>query len=74
KTEADIFRATVQIQEAIATIEQIACENYRRYCLNQWQNLNLATDGERARYYYQEFQKADQQLNELQAQRISIED
>ncbi|MGK7878282.1 MAG: DNA primase [Xenococcaceae cyanobacterium] len=71
KTIKDIFRAPSCICSAIASLERVARQRYLNYCLQQWQNLNPATESERMQYYYQELQNAEWQIRELEEQRLA---
>lgn len=65
KQAQDIPRAPLLIRAATASLERVACEKHRRYCLEQWQKLSLATEPERMHYYYQEFHKVERRIQEL---------
>lgn len=65
KKQQDIVRTPLLIRAAVACLERVACEKHRRYCLEQWQKLNPATDPERREYYSQEFYRIDQRIREL---------
>ena len=67
----DILRLPVVINSAIATLELVACEKYRNYCLEQWQKLYHTNDRQNLQYYYQEFLNAEAQLKELKKQRLA---
>jgi DNA primase len=69
KTQNDILRASLVIQAAAACMEKVSCEKHRRYCLEQWQKLDPATDPERWQYYYQEFYESQQKIKQLEQQR-----
>ena len=70
KTEwEDSLRSPLVISAAIATLEKVSCEQYRRYCLQQWQTLDLSEEPEKMEYYYQELQAAKQRIKELDIQR-----
>ena len=68
-TWEDPQRIPFIIRTAIASLERVSCEKYRRYCLQQWQNLDPATEAERMQYYYREFQEAEQRIKELESLR-----
>ena len=61
----DPLRIPLIIRSAIASLERVACENYYRYCLQQWQTLDHSTEAERMQYYSQEIQNSKQRLKEL---------
>lgn len=71
KTNEDIFRSSLQINEAIATIEKIALDQYSQHCLIKWKECLKSNDLERTQYYYQEFLKSKQEIEILNQQRIS---
>ncbi|MBE9168125.1 DNA primase [Pleurocapsales cyanobacterium LEGE 06147] len=71
KTQEDIFRAKVRIQEAIASLEQVACTKYQLYCTEQLHNLDPTKDLERIQYYYQEIQHTAERIKELEQIRLS---
>ncbi len=66
----DIFRASMIIADAIAAIEKISVEQYSRYCLEKCQEFSQINDQERSQYYYQEFLKSKQEIDNLNQQRI----
>ncbi|AFZ20809.1 DNA primase [Allocoleopsis franciscana] len=75
KRQEDIVRTPLLIQAATASLERVTCEKHRRYCLEQWQKLNPATEPERWKYYSQEFYKVDQRIKELdQLRQFNISD
>ncbi len=61
KSKEDIFRASLQIQKVITSLEQESWKHYRRYCLEQWRYQ----DPDRQQYYWQELDSAQQRLKEL---------
>ena len=70
KTEwEDTLRSPLVINAAIATLEKVSCEQYRRYCLQRWQTLDLSKEPEQMEYYYKELQAAEQRIKELEQQR-----
>ena len=70
KTEwEDSLRSPLVISAAIATLEKVSCEQYRRYCLQQWQTLDVSQEPEKMAYYYQQLQAAEQRIKELDIQR-----
>ncbi|AOX01142.1 DNA primase [Moorena producens PAL-8-15-08-1] len=62
----DILRAPMVIQAAAASLEIVALEKHRRYCLEQWQKIDLSNDSQRKQYYWQECQDANRRLIELE--------
>lgn len=69
KRQEDLVRTPLLIRAATACLERVACEKHRRYCLEQWQKLDLSTDLQRKQYYWQEFCEADRRMKELDRQR-----
>lgn len=67
----DPLRLPLVINTAIAALERVRWENYRRYCLQQLQYLCLSQESERQEYYYQEFRAAIEQIEELDRQRLA---
>lgn len=70
KNSEDLCRAPLQIKKAIAVLERVAWDKYRRYCLYQWQQLDAETEIETKQYYFQEFRIAEQRLKELDRLRL----
>ncbi|NJK49447.1 DNA primase [Candidatus Gracilibacteria bacterium] len=62
----DSTRAPIVIRTAIASLEQVVREKYRRYCQQQIQQLSPNTDVEQMQYYYQEIQNTIVQIRELE--------
>lgn len=74
-TSMDLQRPGLVIQAAIATLEQTNYEKQKRYCLQQWQQLDPHTDQETIQHYMEQFYEAQRQLEILQQQRqFSIQD
>ena len=69
KTQHDIFRADISINEAIASLEQVNYQQREIYCNQQLQNLNLATDLQLMQYYLSEIQTAKKAIIELNQKR-----
>ena len=65
----EIDRPGLVVRAAIATMEQVACEKHKQYCLEQWQKLDPATESDRREYYYKEFYEAQHRALELRRQR-----
>jgi DNA primase len=65
KRQEDLARTPLLIRAAAACLEKVTYEKHRRYCLEQWQKLDLAADWQRKEYYSQEFYEADQRVREL---------
>lgn len=75
KQARDISRPKLVMKAAIATMEQLACEKRKRYCLEQWQQLDPNTEADRFSYYYQEFYATQRRIEQLNAERqVSIQD
>jgi DNA primase len=60
-----IERADLYITSAIASMERVTCEKYRRYCLEKWQNLDPGIDRETRQYYFQELYEVEQKIKQL---------
>lgn len=71
KTQEDIFRAQVRIEEAIASLELVACQKYELYCTQQLHNRNPLTDLKHIQYYYQEIQNTRKRIQQLEQIRIA---
>ena len=71
KTEEDIFRAAARIDNAIASLELVACIKYKIYCGEEWKKLNPITDGEKMSQLYQEIQTTKKRIEELEKMRIA---
>lgn len=69
--QEDIFRAQVRLKEAIAALERVSWEKYRRHCLQQWQIINAQEQPELYQYYSNEFYQAGQHIKELDELRIN---
>ncbi|MEO0949231.1 MAG: DNA primase, partial [Cyanobacteria bacterium J06641_5] len=65
----EIDRPGLVVRAAIATMEQVACEKHKQYCLEQWQKLDPSTQGDRREYYYKEFYEAQRRALILRRQR-----
>ena len=75
KKQEDIVRTPLLIRAIAACLEKVVCEKHRRYCLEQWQKLDPATDLQRKQYYWQEFYETDQRIRELdQLRQFNISD
>jgi DNA primase len=62
----DSTRAPIVIRTAIASLEQVMKEKYRRYCQQQIQQFDPNTDAEKMQYYYQEIQNTLVQIRALE--------
>lgn len=69
--QEDLFRAEVRIKEAIAALERVSWEKYRRYCLQQWQSIQSQEKPDLYQYYFQEFSQAEKHIKELDELRIN---
>jgi DNA primase len=65
KRQEGLSRTPLVIRAAIASMEIVALEKHRRYCLEQWQKLDPSTDLQLRQYYYQEFCWVSQRIEEL---------
>lgn len=71
----DLQRPGLVVQAAIATLQQTNCEKQKRYCLQQWQQLDPNTDQNTIQYYLEQFYQAQRELEALKEQRqFSIKD
>mgnify|MGYP006422877589 CR=1 FL=1 len=68
-TSTDLQRPGLVLRAAIATLEQTACEKQKRYCLQQWQQLDPNTDEATLNDYLEQFYEAQRQLEALKQQR-----
>ncbi|NER47605.1 MAG: DNA primase [Symploca sp. SIO1A3] len=71
KLSKDLTRASVLIPAATACLETVVCEKHRRYCLQQWQKLNPATDYQRMQYYWRESNAVKKRIQELEKTRLN---
>lgn len=71
KKQEDLFRAQVRLKEAIAALERVSWEKYRRYCLQQWQKIDAQQQPELYQYYSNEFYQAGKHIKELDELRIN---
>ena len=71
KTQEDIFRASIRIEEAIALLEQIDYIKYLFYCTKQLQILDPTTEFQLIKHYYQEIQNANQKIKQLEQIRLA---
>lgn len=70
KKEPDrILRAPLLIRAAIASLEKVEWEKYRRHCLEEWQKTDENIDPKGKQRYYQEFYAAGQRVKELEQER-----
>ena len=70
KTQEDIFRAEIRIDEAIASLEQVNYQQREIYCTQQLQNLNPTTDLKLMEYYLAEIQTAKVAIEQLKQKRL----
>lgn len=71
KTQEDLFRTAFRINEAIASLEQVACTKYQIYCTEKLQTLNPETDLETIQFYCQEIQNINQKIKALEQVRLN---
>jgi DNA primase len=62
----DNSRASMMIRTAIASLEQVTLEKYRRYCIKQLQQFAQPDEAQRMQYLYQEVQNTTQRIQELE--------
>jgi DNA primase len=75
KKKEDLVRTPLLIRGATACMERVSCEKHRRYCLEQWQQLDHETHSERREYYFKEFCEIDRRIRELdQLRQFNIAD
>ncbi|MEQ8752552.1 MAG: DNA primase [Coleofasciculus sp. G1-WW12-02] len=65
----DIIRTPLDIRTATASLEVVMWNKHKRYCLEQWKTLNVATDPNRKDYYSEGIKEAYKRLQELQKMR-----
>ncbi|MEQ8995145.1 MAG: DNA primase [Coleofasciculus sp. B1-GNL1-01] len=66
KRSQDLTRTPLAIRTAAACLEVVTWNKHKRYCIEQWQKLNFATDPKRKEYYSQGIREAYKRLQELQ--------
>ncbi len=69
-TREDLYRANLQISQAIAILEKINWEQYKHYCIEQLQNLDPQQQAKDFQYYQREWMYAVQQAKQLDQQRF----
>jgi DNA primase len=69
KAQEDIFRAEIRIEDAIASMELVACTQSRIYCTERLPHLN---DSKSIANCYQEIQNFSQRIQELEQIRLSL--
>jgi DNA primase len=69
KLQEDIIRTPLVIRAAAACLEMVVFLKHRRYCLEQWQNLEPSADEQHKYYYQQEFYEADRRIKQLEQSR-----
>ncbi|AGF51917.1 DNA primase [Synechocystis sp. PCC 6803] len=67
----DLFRANLRIPEAIAIMEKVPWESYQKHCFGKLQQLDPRTQAEDFRYYQEQWQKAHQEIQRLESQRLN---
>ncbi|UAJ74144.1 DNA primase [Synechocystis sp. PCC 7339] len=70
-SEEELFQANLRIPEAIAIMEKVPWENYQKHCFGKLQQLDPCTQAEDFRYYQQQWQKARQEIQRLESQRLN---
>lgn len=70
-TEEDIFRAATRIENAIATLEQLACVKKQIEYTQKLNNLSLTTDLPSFQNYYQKIQNLKKRIQELEQIRLA---
>ncbi|MFP4120597.1 DNA primase [Coleofasciculus sp.] len=69
KRSQDLTRTPLAIRTAAACLEVVTWNKHKRYCIEQWQKLNVSTDPKRKEYYSQGIREAYKRLQELQKMR-----
>ncbi|EDX72733.1 DNA primase catalytic core, N-terminal domain family [Coleofasciculus chthonoplastes PCC 7420] len=69
KRSQDLTRTPLAIRTAAACLEVVTWNKHKRYCIEQWQKLNFATDPKLKEYYSQGIREAYKRLQELQKMR-----
>jgi DNA primase len=70
QTREDLDRANLLIRSAIAAMEKVACEKYRRYCLSQLQEIDPTQETKLGWHYWQELEKTEQKIKQLEKERL----
>ncbi len=70
-TENILFRESLTVTQAIATIEQARCKRKRLEYTQKWQQLNSETDRELMTVYFQEMLKLEAEIQHLESQRLT---
>ncbi|MBD2579483.1 DNA primase [Oscillatoria sp. FACHB-1406] len=65
----DIAREPLIVSTAIAGLERVTYEKYRRYCIERWQQLDPSKDAEAMQSYYQQLQAAENTIQALDRER-----
>ncbi|BAZ44276.1 DNA primase [Chondrocystis sp. NIES-4102] len=75
KTQEDVFRADIQIAKAIASLELVNYQKRKLYCEEKLSNLNPINQEDAAvmQYYAQENYLAIQKINQLEQERLKLE-
>jgi DNA primase len=69
KRVEDMIRTPLAIRTSIACLELVTWEKHKRYCLEQWQKLNMTTDYKRHQYYVKQIIEAHRHVQKLQQMR-----
>jgi DNA primase len=64
-----MIRTPLAIRTSIACLELVTWEKHKRYCLEQWQKLNMTTDYKRHQYYVKQIIEAHRHVQKLQQMR-----
>ena len=67
-TKADLSRPSTLIENAIASLELVVCEQYKLYCTKQLQNHDPRTDSKYI-HYCQELEKTEKKIKKLEKRR-----
>ena len=73
KTQADMSRVSILIENAIASLELVVCEKYKLYCEQQLKNKDPHTDAKYIYYFQEEFKKTQERIEELEKMRLFTE-
>ncbi|NET86833.1 MAG: DNA primase [Kamptonema sp. SIO1D9] len=69
KQGEDIDRTPLIMRAALNSLEQAVLEGRKRYCVEMWNKLDLATERSRQEYYSQEIINLRQRIYQLEKQR-----
>ena len=74
KTQEDLFRADIRVEEAIASLEQVNYQKKEIYYTKQLENLDPVSDLHLMKYYLEEIQTAKRAIAQLQQKRLNSSD